>query len=68
MRARNGQHAPRQIHLVHHEARGGIAKVVGAAVRNTLLCNQHRVHHSDARTRRNRFATSTPPPERDSSP
>ncbi|ESS61098.1 hypothetical protein TCDM_11329 [Trypanosoma cruzi Dm28c] len=48
MRARNGQHAPSQIHVVQHEARGGVAKVVGAAVRNTLLCNQHRVHHSDA--------------------
>ncbi|ESS61050.1 hypothetical protein TCDM_11376 [Trypanosoma cruzi Dm28c] len=52
MRARNGQHAPSQIHAVQHEARGGVAKVVGAAVRNTLLCNQHRVHHSDARSRR----------------
>ncbi|KAF5217138.1 hypothetical protein ECC02_010032 [Trypanosoma cruzi] len=52
MRARDGQHTPRQIHLVQHEARGGVAKVVGAAVRNTLLCNQHRVHHSDARARR----------------
>ncbi|KAF5216356.1 hypothetical protein ECC02_010877 [Trypanosoma cruzi] len=49
MRARYGQHAPRQIHVVHHEARGGVTKVVGAAVRNTRLCNQHRVHHSDAR-------------------
>ncbi|EKG02537.1 ATP-dependent DEAD/H RNA helicase, putative [Trypanosoma cruzi] len=48
MRARNGQHALRQIHVVHHEARGGVAKVVGAAVRNTFLCNQHQVHHSDA--------------------
>ncbi|KAF5216661.1 hypothetical protein ECC02_010528 [Trypanosoma cruzi] len=52
MRARNGQHAPSQIHLLQHEARGGVTKVVGAAVRNTLLCNQHRVHHSDARARR----------------
>ncbi|KAF5218506.1 hypothetical protein ECC02_008552 [Trypanosoma cruzi] len=52
MRARNGQHTPRQIHAVHHEARGGVAKVVDAAVRNTRLCNQHRVHHSDARARR----------------
>ncbi|KAF5217341.1 hypothetical protein ECC02_009768 [Trypanosoma cruzi] len=50
--ARNGQHAPRQIHLVHHEARGGVTKVVGAAIRNALLCKQHRVHHSDARARR----------------
>ncbi|KAF5216692.1 hypothetical protein ECC02_010510 [Trypanosoma cruzi] len=50
--ARDGQHAPRQIHVVHHEARGDIAKVVGAAVRNTRLCDQHRVHHSDARARR----------------
>ncbi|ESS59310.1 hypothetical protein TCDM_12280 [Trypanosoma cruzi Dm28c] len=52
LRARDGQHAPRQIHLVHHEARGRITKVVGAVVRNALLCNQHRVHHSDARARR----------------
>ncbi|ESS55783.1 hypothetical protein TCDM_12727 [Trypanosoma cruzi Dm28c] len=52
MRARDGQHAPSQIHLVHHEARGGVAKVVGATVRNTPLRNQHRVHHSDARARR----------------
>ncbi|KAF5220656.1 hypothetical protein ECC02_006377 [Trypanosoma cruzi] len=52
LRARNGQHAPRQIHAVHHEARGRVAKAVGAAVRNTRLCNQHRVHHSDARARR----------------
>ncbi|ESS58978.1 ATP-dependent DEAD/H RNA helicase [Trypanosoma cruzi Dm28c] len=48
MRARNGQHTPSQIHVVHHEARGGVAKVVVAAIRNTLLCNQHQVHHSDA--------------------
>ncbi|KAF5217298.1 hypothetical protein ECC02_009855 [Trypanosoma cruzi] len=48
VRARDGQHAPRQIHAVHHEARGGVAKVVGVTVRNTLLCDQHRVHHSDA--------------------
>ncbi|KAF5226274.1 hypothetical protein ECC02_000397 [Trypanosoma cruzi] len=52
VRARNGQHTPRHIRVVHHEARGGVAKVVGAAVRNTRLCNQHRVHHSDARARR----------------
>ncbi|KAF5218055.1 hypothetical protein ECC02_009028 [Trypanosoma cruzi] len=52
LRARNGQHAPRQIHVVQHEARGGVAKIVGAAVRNTRLRNQHRVHHSDARARR----------------
>ncbi|ESS54926.1 hypothetical protein TCDM_13645 [Trypanosoma cruzi Dm28c] len=52
MRARNGQHAPSQIHAVQHKARGGVAKAVGAAVHNTLLCNQHRVHHSDARARR----------------
>ncbi|KAF5220016.1 hypothetical protein ECC02_007025 [Trypanosoma cruzi] len=52
MRARNGQHAPSQIHVVQHEAHGDVAKVVGVAVRNTLLCNQHRVHHSDARARR----------------
>ncbi|KAF5225799.1 hypothetical protein ECC02_001115 [Trypanosoma cruzi] len=52
MRARNGQHAPRQIHVVHHKARGGVAKVVGVTVRNTPLCDQHRVHHSDARARR----------------
>ncbi|KAF5221320.1 hypothetical protein ECC02_005562 [Trypanosoma cruzi] len=52
VRARNGQHTPSQIHVVHHEARGGVAKKVGAAVRNTRLCNQHRVHHSDARARR----------------
>ncbi|KAF5222168.1 hypothetical protein ECC02_004682 [Trypanosoma cruzi] len=52
VRTRDGQHTPRQIHVVQHEARGGVAKVVGAAVRNTLLCNQHRVHHSDARARR----------------
>ncbi|KAF5218827.1 hypothetical protein ECC02_008250 [Trypanosoma cruzi] len=50
--ARNGQHAPSQIHVVQHEARGRVAKVVGAAVRKTRLCNQHRVHHSDARARR----------------
>ncbi|KAF5220382.1 hypothetical protein ECC02_006566 [Trypanosoma cruzi] len=49
LRARNGQHTPSQIHVVQHEARGGIAKAVVAAVRNTRLCNQHRVHHSDAR-------------------
>ncbi|RNC33784.1 hypothetical protein TcCL_Unassigned03487, partial [Trypanosoma cruzi] len=49
LRARDGQHTPRQIHVVQHEARGGVAKVVGAAVHNTRLCNQHRVHHSDAR-------------------
>ncbi|ESS55260.1 hypothetical protein TCDM_13281 [Trypanosoma cruzi Dm28c] len=52
MRARNGQHTPSQIHTVQHEARGGVAKAVGIAVRNALLCNQHRVHHSDARARR----------------
>ncbi|KAF5220189.1 hypothetical protein ECC02_006749 [Trypanosoma cruzi] len=52
VRACNGQHAPSQIHAVHHEARGRVAKAVGAAVRNTRLCNQHRVHHSDARARR----------------
>ncbi|KAF5215601.1 hypothetical protein ECC02_011688 [Trypanosoma cruzi] len=52
MRARNGQHTPRQIHVVQHEARGRVTKVVGAAVRNTRLRNQHRVHHSDARARR----------------
>ncbi|KAF5216667.1 hypothetical protein ECC02_010534 [Trypanosoma cruzi] len=52
VRARNGQHAPSQIHFVKHEARGGVAKAVGAAVRNTCLCDQHRVHHSDARARR----------------
>ncbi|ESS61135.1 hypothetical protein TCDM_11295 [Trypanosoma cruzi Dm28c] len=52
MRARNGQHAPSQVHFVHHEARRGVAKVVGTAVRNALLRNQHRVHHSDARARR----------------
>ncbi|KAF5218144.1 hypothetical protein ECC02_008960 [Trypanosoma cruzi] len=52
LRARDSQHASSQIHVVHHEARGRFAKVVGAAVRNTLLCNQHRVHHSDARARR----------------
>ncbi|KAF5222173.1 hypothetical protein ECC02_004687 [Trypanosoma cruzi] len=52
MRARNGQHAPRQIHLVQHEARRRVAKVAGAVVRNTRLRNQHRVHHSDARARR----------------
>ncbi|KAF5217798.1 hypothetical protein ECC02_009320 [Trypanosoma cruzi] len=52
MRARNGQHAPSQIHAVHHKARGRVAKAVGATVRNTLLCDQHRVHQSDARARR----------------
>ncbi|ESS60639.1 hypothetical protein TCDM_11824 [Trypanosoma cruzi Dm28c] len=52
MRARNGQHTPSQIHAVQHKARGGVAKVVGATVRNTPLRNQHRVHHSDARARR----------------
>ncbi|KAF5218006.1 hypothetical protein ECC02_009124 [Trypanosoma cruzi] len=52
VRARDGQHAPRQIHVVQHEARGGVAKVIGVAVRNTRLCDQHRVHHSDARARR----------------
>ncbi|KAF5226022.1 hypothetical protein ECC02_000954 [Trypanosoma cruzi] len=52
VRARDGQHAPSQIHVVHHEARGRVAKVVVAAVLNTRLRNQHRVHHSDARTRR----------------
>ncbi|KAF5215625.1 hypothetical protein ECC02_011666 [Trypanosoma cruzi] len=52
MRARNGQYAPSQIHVVQHEARGRVAKVVDAAVRNTCLCNQRRVHHSDARARR----------------
>ncbi|KAF5216445.1 hypothetical protein ECC02_010797 [Trypanosoma cruzi] len=52
LRARNGQHAPSQIQVLHHKARGGIAKAVVSAVRNTLLCNQHRVHHSDARARR----------------
>ncbi|KAF5219513.1 hypothetical protein ECC02_007454 [Trypanosoma cruzi] len=52
MRARDVQHAPRQIHLVQHKARGRVAKVVGAAVRNTRICDQHRVHHSDARVRR----------------
>ncbi|KAF5219749.1 hypothetical protein ECC02_007283 [Trypanosoma cruzi] len=52
LRARNGQHAPSQIHVLHHKARGGVAKAVVSAVRNTLLCNQHRVHHSDARARR----------------
>ncbi|KAF5216262.1 hypothetical protein ECC02_010996 [Trypanosoma cruzi] len=52
VRARNGQHAPSQIHVVQHEARGRVAKVVGTAVRKTRLCNQHRVHHSDARARR----------------
>ncbi|KAF5222695.1 hypothetical protein ECC02_004272 [Trypanosoma cruzi] len=52
VRARNGQHTPRQIHVVHHEARGEVANVVVAAVRNVLLCNQHRVHQSDARARR----------------
>ncbi|KAF5219229.1 hypothetical protein ECC02_007834 [Trypanosoma cruzi] len=52
VRARDGQHTPRQIHVVHHEARGEVTKAVGAAVRNTPLCNQHRVQHSDARARR----------------
>ncbi|KAF5218197.1 hypothetical protein ECC02_008911 [Trypanosoma cruzi] len=52
VRARNGQHTPSQVHVVQHKARGRVAKVVGAAVHNTLLCNQHRVHHSDARARR----------------
>ncbi|KAF5216982.1 hypothetical protein ECC02_010195 [Trypanosoma cruzi] len=52
MRARDGQHTPRQIHVVHHEARGKVAKAVGAAVSNTRICDQHRVHHSDARARR----------------
>ncbi|ESS60509.1 hypothetical protein TCDM_11968 [Trypanosoma cruzi Dm28c] len=52
MRARDGQHTLSQIHAVHHEARRRGAKVVGAVVRNTLLCDQHRVHHSDARARR----------------
>ncbi|KAF5216814.1 hypothetical protein ECC02_010384 [Trypanosoma cruzi] len=52
MRARNGQHTPSQIHLVHHEARGRVAKIVGTAIRNTRLRNQHRVHHSDTRARR----------------
>ncbi|KAF5219148.1 hypothetical protein ECC02_007844 [Trypanosoma cruzi] len=52
LRARNGQHTPSQIHVVHHEARGDVAKAVGAAVRNKRLCDQHRVHHSDARARR----------------
>ncbi|KAF5217844.1 hypothetical protein ECC02_009267 [Trypanosoma cruzi] len=52
VRARNGQHTPRHIRVVQHEARGRVAKVVGAAVRNTRLCNQHRVHHSDARAQR----------------
>ncbi|KAF5221759.1 hypothetical protein ECC02_005115 [Trypanosoma cruzi] len=52
LRARDGQHAPSQIHVVHHKARGRVAKVVDAAVRNTPLCNQHRVHHGDARARR----------------
>ncbi|KAF5216352.1 hypothetical protein ECC02_010894 [Trypanosoma cruzi] len=55
IRARDGQHAPRQIHLVQHEARGRVAKAVGAAVRNTRLRNQHRVNHSDARARRKSF-------------
>ncbi|KAF5215553.1 hypothetical protein ECC02_011749 [Trypanosoma cruzi] len=52
LRARDGQHAPRQIHLVHHEARGDVAKAVGVAVHNTRLCDKHRVHHGDARARR----------------
>ncbi|KAF5217643.1 hypothetical protein ECC02_009459 [Trypanosoma cruzi] len=52
VRARDGQHTPSQIHVVHHEARGGVASIVRIAVRNTLLRNQHRVHHSDARARR----------------
>ncbi|KAF5215194.1 hypothetical protein ECC02_012131 [Trypanosoma cruzi] len=52
MRARDGQHTPSQIHAVHHETRRRVAKAVGAAVRNTRLCDQHRVHHSDARARR----------------
>ncbi|KAF5215618.1 hypothetical protein ECC02_011679 [Trypanosoma cruzi] len=52
LRARDGQHAPSQIHVVQHKARGRFAKLVGTAVRNTPLCGQHRVHHSDARARR----------------
>ncbi|KAF5215728.1 hypothetical protein ECC02_011559 [Trypanosoma cruzi] len=48
VRARDGQHTPRQVHFVHQETRGRVAKAVGAAVRNTPLRNQHRVHHSDA--------------------
>ncbi|KAF5215400.1 hypothetical protein ECC02_011914 [Trypanosoma cruzi] len=52
VRARDGQHTPSQIHAVHHETRRRVAKAVDAAVRNTRLCDQHRVHHSDARARR----------------
>ncbi|KAF5214796.1 hypothetical protein ECC02_012567 [Trypanosoma cruzi] len=52
LRARNGQHTPSQIHAPHHKARGGVAKAVVSAVRNTRICNQHRVHHSDTQARR----------------